>query len=110
MSRIQLLQASLNKEDYQGQALAIVSKDVKFINRNINEIVTQIDKIETDIEDRLSEGTPIDKALVTSTYASLVALRDEKKLWEDFYHEFIENPETNHAPETVSDSKSLSNE
>lgn len=90
MSRIGLLKVALNKEDYKGQAEAILAKDKKFIKRSINEIVSKIDEIEGNIEERLSSGEPIDRALVTSTYAELVKLRNEKELWQDFEAEFID--------------------
>ena len=90
MSRISLLKVALNKEDYKGQAEAMLAKDKKFIKRSINEIVSKIDEIEGNIEERLSSGEPIDKALVTSTYAELVKLRNEKELWEAFETEYID--------------------
>lgn len=90
MSRISLLKVALNKEDYKGQAEAILAKDKKFIKRSINEINSKIDEIEGNIEERLSTGEPIDKALVTSTYAELVKQRIEKELWEAFEAEYID--------------------
>ena len=88
MRRQELLKVSLQEEKNVASVVeGITAQDSKFLKRTKRDLEDKIEDLEESLKVRLSSQTPLDKAVIESTYSQLL----ETKSTLDLYKKFEEN-------------------
>ena len=84
-NRKTLLESAMTEEKNVKTVIATtLSKDVKFLKRTKRDLEDAIEDAEEALKLRLSSNTVIDAATIKVTFAKIVELEEELKLYESF--------------------------
>lgn len=84
-NRKQLLESAMTEEKNVTTVVATtLAKDVKFLKRTKRDLEDAIEDAEEALKLRLSSNTVIDASTVTVTFAKIMELEEQLKLYESF--------------------------
>jgi len=90
MKRKSLLEVSLSEEKNVSTVVDnTVKADQKFLKRAKRDLEDQIEDLGAALEARLSQNTPLDKAVIENTYASLVTKKELLETYKAFEAEYV---------------------
>jgi len=85
-----LLQASLTEQKNVDSVVEKTQKaDEKFLKRAKRDLEDTIEELETQLEERLSSSTPLDKSTVENLFQSIVDNKAMLELYKEFEKEYI---------------------
>lgn len=85
MNRKQYLESAMTEEKNVTTVVATtLAKDVKFLKRTKRDLEDAIEDAEEALKLRLSSNTVIDASTVTVTFAKIMELEEQLKLYESF--------------------------
>jgi hypothetical protein len=89
MKRKDLLKQSTGEHSQEVALKALITKDVKFVERKITALSFQIEDAEEKLSERMRADAPIDDSVIHLLYGDIVSLRSQKVLIEQFQKEWL---------------------
>lgn len=91
MNRKELLESGLTEDKNVSSVVAItLAKDVKFLKRTKRDLEDAIEDAEETLKLRLSSNTVIDSSVVLVTFAKIMELEEELKLYNSFESSYFQ--------------------
>jgi hypothetical protein len=85
MNRLKLLQSNSNKEESKNSRLiAIFNKDIRFLDKKINDLEYEIQESYDKLNERLSSECEIDASVVEVHYAQILSLKEKLETYSSF--------------------------
>jgi hypothetical protein len=90
MSRKSLLTSKTDEKKAQLNSInALIKKDVRFCEKKISDLNSELDEAKEALEARLSEEAGLDSSVVEVTFARIGALEAKIALYTDFYNNHV---------------------
>ena len=90
MNRKELLELSLNEDkNVTNLVSSALNDDKKFIKRAKRNLEDEIEDLESELKNRLSSSTPLDKSVIEVTYSQINDKMETLSLYESFEEEYL---------------------